>query len=75
MARTMETGLRWMCRVAAAGFLAAPADRGRIRWSPERPEACALRKAMIYYRKGYGGFFILFRVVGTSWPFGVPGSG
>lgn len=31
---------------------------------------CALL-AMIYYRKGYGGFFILFRLVGTSWPFGV----
>jgi len=26
---------------------------------------------MIYYRKGYGGLFILFRIVGTSWPFGV----
>ncbi|CAJ1429612.1 unnamed protein product [Effrenium voratum] len=26
---------------------------------------------MIYYRKGYGGIFILFRLVGTSWPFGV----
>jgi len=23
-------------------------------------------------RKGYGGFFILFRLVGTSWPFGAP---
>jgi len=26
---------------------------------------------MIYYRKGYGGLLILFRIVGTSWPFGV----
>lgn len=27
---------------------------------------------MIFVRKGYGGLFILFRIVGTSWPFGVP---
>ncbi|CAE8728808.1 unnamed protein product [Polarella glacialis] len=26
---------------------------------------------MIRYRKGCGGLFVLFRVVGTSWPFGI----